>query len=121
MITGIQQIHINVEDIDRAIDFYQRILGLTLVMSFPEQNMAFFDCYGTRLYLGTNPEYQSNPFIYYQTDNIDNDFSTLKQNKAEIIKAPMIIHKTETHESWLLAFKDSEGNTLHLMQDKRIG
>ncbi len=120
MITGVQQIHVQVEDINRAIDFYQNTLGLPLMMSFPEQNMAFFDCAGTRLYLGKNPEYESKAFIYYQTPNIDKAYQELVDKQVAIIKEPMMIHKTDDSESWLCAFKDSEDNTLHLMQDKRI-
>jgi len=122
MITNIKQIHIEIEDIERAINFYANTLGLELQMSFPEQHMAFFDCGGTRLYLSKNadPVYRSKAFIYYQSDDIQNDYANLKLNQVEIIKEPSIIHKTETHESWLCAFEDSEGNTLHLMQDKKL-
>jgi len=122
MITNIQQIHIEIEDIERAINFYANTLGLKLQMSFPEQQMAFFDCGGTRLYLSNNtdPAYRSKAFIYYQSNDIENDFTNLKQNQVKIIKEPSIIHKTETHDSWLCAFEDSEGNTLHLMQDKKL-
>lgn len=120
MITKIQQIHIQVENIERAIDFYENVLGLKLVMSFPDQNMAFFDCNGTRLYLGKNPEYDSKAFVYYESDNLDKDFQALKAKQVFIIKEPMIIHKTIDSESWLCAFKDSEGNILHLTQDKKL-
>ncbi len=120
MITGIQQIHVQVDNIERAIDFYKNALGLKLTMSFPDQNMAFFDCNGTRLYLGKNPEYESKAFIYYQSDNLDNDFQQLKSKQVTIIKEPMIIHKTMEIESWLCAFKDSEGNILHMIQDKPL-
>ncbi|NVJ66083.1 MAG: VOC family protein [Gammaproteobacteria bacterium] len=120
MITGIKQIHIQVENIERAINFYQNILGLELTMSFPDQNMAFFDCNGIRLYLGKNPEYESKAFIYYQTDNLQQDFEQLKANQVMIIKEPMAIHQTIELETWLCAFKDSEGNILHLIQDKKL-
>ncbi|WP_251360081.1 VOC family protein [Kangiella sp. TOML190] len=120
MITGIQQIHVQVENIERAIDFYQNTLGLTLVMSFPDQSMAFFDCGGTRLYLGKNPEYDSKAFIYYRSDNLEADVQNLKAKQVFIVKEPIMIHKTDQSESWLCAFKDSEGNILHLMQDKSI-
>ena len=120
MITGIEQIHINIIDIERAIDFYQNDLGLPLIMMIPEQKMAFFSCGSSRLYLSSNPEYSSNPFIYYHSDQLFKDFARLKDRGAQIIKEPMIIHKTDQHESWLCAFKDSEGNTLHLMQDRAL-
>jgi catechol 2,3-dioxygenase-like lactoylglutathione lyase family enzyme len=31
MITGVLQIHINVKDIDRAVNFYVKVLGMRLV------------------------------------------------------------------------------------------
>ncbi len=118
MIIGIKQIHVKIKDINRAIEFYQNVLELELLMAFPEQNMAFFECNGSRIYLGKNPEYDSKAFIYYESNDIQTDFSKLKAHKVEIIKEPMMIHKSEETESWLCAFKDSEGNILHLMQDK---
>ncbi len=122
MITNIKQIHIEIQDIERAMDFYANTLGLTLLMSFPDQHMAFFDCGGTRLYLSKNenPDYQSKAFIYYATDNIEADVASLLENQVEIVKQASVIHKSDSHESWLCAFKDSEGNVLHLMQDKEL-
>src|ERR1700757_1546084 len=48
-ISGILQIAISVQDIDRATAFYRDSLGLRLLFNAP--NMAFFDCGGIRLYL----------------------------------------------------------------------
>ena len=47
----IGQIAINVHDLDRAATFYSDVLGFTQTMRFP--NLAFFDCGGIRLMLGT--------------------------------------------------------------------
>jgi len=122
MITHIKQVHIEVENINRAVDFYQNVLGLEVLMHFPDQNMAFIQCGKSRFYLSKNdnPEYQSKAFIYYNSNDLESDFEKLKHHKVDIIKEPTVIHKTDSQESWLCAFNDSEGNVLHLMQDKSI-
>jgi catechol 2,3-dioxygenase-like lactoylglutathione lyase family enzyme len=45
---------VNVRDIARAVAFYRDVLGLTLLFEVPEQEMAFFDCGGVRLYLAAD-------------------------------------------------------------------
>jgi methylmalonyl-CoA/ethylmalonyl-CoA epimerase len=51
-IDGIAQIAISVSDIPRATGFYRDVLGLKFLMS-PSPQMAFFDCGGVRVLLGT--------------------------------------------------------------------
>ena len=54
-LSGIGQVAINVQDLERAIEFYRDVLGLEYLFSAPPQ-MAFFDCGGVRLLLGMLPE-----------------------------------------------------------------
>ena len=51
----IGQVAINVQDLERAIQFYRDVLGLHFLFSAPPQ-MAFFDCGGVRLLLGVPEE-----------------------------------------------------------------
>ena len=49
---SIGQIHISVDDVDRAVAWYRDVLGLEFLFQVPGQPMAFFNCGGVRLYLG---------------------------------------------------------------------
>ena len=70
---SIGQIHISVDDVDRAVAWYRDVLGLEFLFQVPGQPMAFFNCGGVRLYLG-RPEdetFRSRPVLYYRVDEID--------------------------------------------------
>ena len=53
------------KDVERATAFYRDVLGLPLLFTVP--SMAFFDCGGVRLMLGTasSPEYDHPSSIFY--------------------------------------------------------
>lgn len=116
---AIGQIHITVDDLDRAVSFYRDILGMNLLFEVPDQSMAFFDCGGIRLYLGKSesPQFRSNPMIYYRVASIQEAFEVLQHRGIEFDSKPHLIHKTETSELWMAGFKDSEGNNLNLMSE----
>ena len=120
---SIGQIHISVDDIDRAVAFYRDTLGMQLLFAFPEQAMAFFDCGGVRLYLGRaeSDDFRSNPLIYYRVADIHAACATLKQRGVEFEGEPHVVHRTESQELWLAAFKDPEGNYVHLMSEIALG
>ncbi|MDQ6612819.1 MAG: VOC family protein, partial [Gemmatimonadota bacterium] len=116
-IDGIAQIHISVSDLPRAVAFYRDILDLALLFEVPAQSMAFFDCGGVRLYLGRpeNPEHRSQSFIYYRVPSMTAAFDTLSARGVEFSGAPHAVHTTDTYTLWLAAFRDPDGNYLHLM------
>ena len=116
---SIGQIHIGVQDIDRAVAFYRDILGMTFLFDVPGQAMAFFDCGGIRLYLGPaeSDSFRSSPLIYYRVGDIQAARDALVERGVEMAGEPHVIHRTESHELWLAAFRDSEGNWVHLMSE----
>ena len=122
-IDAIGQIHISVEDVPRAVAFYRDTLGMTLLFEVPGQPMAFFDCGGIRLYLGTpeTPEFNSNPMIYYRVDSIQDAYETLKDRGVEFSSKPHMVHQTESSELWMAGSKDPDGNNLVLMSEVAIG
>lgn len=119
---SIGQIHISVDDIDRAVAFYREVLGMKFLFDVPGQSMAFFDCGGVRLYLGQaeSDAFRSNPLIYYRVDDIHQARQTLSERGVTFEGEPHVVHKTDTHELWLAAFKDPEGNWIQLMSEVRI-
>lgn len=119
-IEGIGQIHIAVSDIARAVAFYRDTLGLRLLFEVPGQNMAFFDCGGTRLYLSADSSEQvkSSPLIYYSVADLDAACASLNAHGVTLDRAPHCVHRTQTGELWLAGFSDSEGNYVQLMSEK---
>jgi len=119
-LTGILQIAVGVKEIDRATAFYRDILGLPLLMTAP--NMAFFNCGGVRLYLsaGTGSENAGpNSFLYFRTPDIDALLADAKTKNVTIHQEPQIIARMPDHDLWLMWIKDSEGNLLGIMEERR--
>jgi catechol 2,3-dioxygenase-like lactoylglutathione lyase family enzyme len=118
-INAIGQIHISVGDVGRAVEFYRDTLGMTLLFEVPGQPMAFFDCGGVRLYLGTpeKPEFSSNPMIYYRVASIRDAYDALRERGVEFSGEPNMVHKTEASELWIVGFNDPDGNNLVLMSE----
>ena len=118
-IEAIGQIHIGVSDIGRAIAFYRDVLGMPLMFGVPEQQMAFFDCGGVRLYLSADQsdEFPSNPLIYYRVADMNEAYESIRAHGVEFEREPHVVHRTEDYELWMTGFRDPEGNFIHLMSE----
>ena len=118
-IEAIGQIHIGVKDIARAVGFYRDVLGMPLLFEVPEQQMAFFDCGGIRLYLSADEsdEFPSNPLIYYRVADINEAWEAIGAQGVEFRREPHVVHRTEEYELWMAGFHDPEGNFIHLMNE----
>ena len=115
----IGQIFVNVKDLDRAIAFYRDTLGMTFLFTAPP-NMAFFDCGGIRIMLGTadRPELDHPAsIIYYKVDDIERVYEIFKARGVEFIIKPHLVAPMPTYDLWLADFKDSEGNFVALMSE----
>ena len=117
-LSQIGQIALNVHDLDRAVTFYQQILGMRLLFRVP--TMAFFDCSGVRLMLATpeKPEFDHPAsVIYYKVSDLPAVQTALvaKQIKFE---APLhLVARLPDHDLWMAFLRDSEGNLLGLMSE----
>jgi methylmalonyl-CoA/ethylmalonyl-CoA epimerase len=117
-IQNIGQISIIVKDVERATAFYRDVLGLPLLFTVP--SMAFFDCGGVRLMLGTasSPEYDHpSSILYFRVADIQAGYQQLVGRGAEIVSPPRLIAPMPTHDLWMTAFRDSEGNIHQLMSE----
>ena len=117
-ITNIGQISIIVKDVERATAFYCEVLGLPLLFTVP--GMAFLDCGGVRLMLGTasSPEYDHpSSILYFRVPDIQAGYQRLVQQNVDIVAPPRLIAPMPTHDLWMTAFKDSEGNIHQLMSE----
>ncbi|MDX1469246.1 MAG: VOC family protein [Acidimicrobiia bacterium] len=119
-INRIGQIHITVQDIEGAVAFYRDVVGLTHLFDVPAQQMSFFQLGETRLYLGrsSSPEFQSNPILYLEVDDIDAEHGRLRKLGVEFMSEPSIAHRDENGELWLSFFRTPEGLPTALMETK---
>lgn len=118
---AIGQIAMNAHDIPRAVQFYRDALGMRLLFEAPPK-MAFFDCAGVRLMLSLpeTPEYDhAGSVLYFRVNDIEQAFAALKERGVPFADQPHLVARMPDHELWMTFFKDSEGNTLALMAEKR--
>ncbi|SDN80569.1 methylmalonyl-CoA epimerase [Psychrobacillus sp. OK028] len=113
------QIAVNVENVERAVAFYKDVIQLPLL--FEMNGLAFFQCGETRLLL-SRPETEEfnhpSSVLYFQVDNLTNEVSRMKEAGATFIDEPHMVAKVGDTETWMAFFKDSEGNTLALMNER---
>jgi len=117
-ITGIGQICIIVQDLERATAFYRDVLGLPLLFTAP--GMAFMDCGGVRLLLGRaeTPELDHpSSILYFRVPDINAGHQRLVDQGVKIVAAPRLIAAMAKYDLWMSAFEDSEGNTHQLMSE----
>jgi predicted enzyme related to lactoylglutathione lyase len=120
-LSTIGQIAMNAKDVARATAFYRDTLGVKFLFEFP--GLAFFDCGGVRLMLSRaeKPEFDHpGSVLYFKVDDIDAAHNELAARGVEFTDKPHLIAKLPDHELWMAFFKDSEGNTLALMTEKRL-
>ncbi len=117
-ITNLGQIAINVHDLPRAIAFYRDVLGLPLL--FAAGSMAFLDCGGVRLLLGTPDRAEldhPSSILYFRVPEIQTAYQYLLAKSVTIEAPPRLIAKMPAYDLWMAAFRDSEGNILELMSE----
>src|SRR6267142_4876626 len=118
-LSAIEQIAVNVQDLDRAVDFYRDKLGMKHLFSVPP-NLAFFDCDGIRLMLSlpAKPEFDHpSSIIYFNVDDIQQATQTLSERGVKFEEQPVFVANMGTYDLWLASFRDSENNLLALMSN----
>ncbi|HEV8525580.1 MAG TPA: VOC family protein [Terriglobales bacterium] len=117
-LSEIGQIAINVRDLKRATTFYRDTLGMRFL--FDAANLAFFDCGGVRLMLGTPEQPQFDhpaSVIYYRVADLEQAYQLLKGRGVQFQGAPHLIARLPDHELWMAFLRDSENNLLALMSE----
>jgi methylmalonyl-CoA/ethylmalonyl-CoA epimerase len=118
-ITGVGQIWIRAHDIERGTAFYRDVLGLPLL--FRTGSMSFFDCGGVRLMLdkASSAEFDHpSSLLYFRVPDLDAAYKQLVDSGVNIVAPPRLIAPMPTHDLWMAAFQDSEGNIMQLMAEK---
>lgn len=114
------QVHISVRDLDRSIEFYRDVLGITFLFQVPGQPMAFFQAGDVRLYLGTpeSPEFASKCVLYFRVDDLDAEYKRLGGAGVAFLDAPHAVHRDGGGEIWMVFLVDPDGHQIGLMQTK---
>jgi methylmalonyl-CoA/ethylmalonyl-CoA epimerase len=119
----VAQIAINAKDIPRAVAFYRDVLGLKLLFEVPPK-MAFFVCGSVRLMLSLpeRAEYDHpGSILYYKVSDIEGTAAALRSRGVTFAPEgdPHLVARMPDHELWMGFLKDTEGNTLAIMEEKR--
>lgn len=114
----IAQIAIVCQDVDRAKAYYRDVLGLTHLFDTPP-GLSFFQCGSIRLMLArAEGDASGTSTLYFMVSDIEHAAQQLAGRGAKMGRAHMIA-KMPDHELWLAEFRDSEGNLMALMEEKR--
>ena len=114
----IDQIALPVEDVDRAVAFYQSKLGMKYL--FRAGDLAFFDCAGVRLMLSPpedDKRTKRGSTIYFKVKDINQVYQTLIERGVTFDDDPHLIADMGTYEIWMAFFHDPEQNILALSSE----
>ncbi len=118
-ITRLRQIQVRARDVERAADFYEKVLGLKLLFKAPP-GLAFFECGGVRLMLDrpAKPEFDhASSILYFSVPDIQAAFAAMKASGVRFEDEPHVIAKMPDHDLWMTFFRDTEDNLLALMSE----
>jgi methylmalonyl-CoA/ethylmalonyl-CoA epimerase len=117
----IGQIAYTVSDVSQSVAFYRDAMGLKLLFEAPP-GLAFFDCGGIRLML-SKPEGAFSPgsstVLYFRVSGIEGTHHSLMQRGVTFVDEPHLVAKMPDHDLWMCFFRDPDGHTLALMEEKR--
>jgi len=118
----IGQIHLSVNDVDRAVEFYRDVLGIPFLFRVPKQPMAFFDCDGVRLYIGQpeTEEFRTRGMVYFTVADPDEAFAALSERGVVFADEPHVVHRDDHSEIRMAFFRDLDGNNLAIMAEVPI-
>ena len=115
------QIAYTVSDVPRSVAFYRDAMGLPLLFEAPP-GLAFFDCAGIRLML-SKPEGDFKPgsssVMYFKVSDIEGTQAAMKRRGVPFVDEPHFIATMPDHDLWMCFFKDPDGHTFALMEEKR--
>jgi methylmalonyl-CoA/ethylmalonyl-CoA epimerase len=113
------QVAQHVEDLDRAVAFYEELLGQKASAQFVPPGIAFFLLEGTRLILDRNAP---TSLIYLGVDDVEYSTDQLRERGIPIETEPHVIfqHSDDSlgpvgTDEWMSFVKDSESNTIALV------
>lgn len=105
----LKSLYICVKDMDRAVKFYENLLGFPVTEY--DEVYSIFDINGFRYGLFANDK--KNEYHVYGNNCLPSlevdDMEGLK-GKLSLLKCPIVFPLTKIRNNWVLEFVDSEGN-----------
>ena len=121
-LSHIGQIALGVSDVDRAEDFFGKVLGLRKLYRFGD--LLFFDCAGVRLFIEKVDKQEAiekaSP-IYFRCADIALATRELEKRGVSFTGEPHLIAPMDDHDLWMAFFTDPDGHLLALMQEAPKG
>lgn len=119
----LRQFAIHVSQLDRAVDFYSKLLGRAPIAKFPQAGLAFFLLGSVRLLLDANlaKSSDSSSLIYLQVADVQSVVAEIRNLDIEIHTEPHVVFEDAEGlfdvpgREWLAFIRDSEGNLIGLM------
>ncbi|MBN1452895.1 MAG: VOC family protein [Anaerolineales bacterium] len=114
MLQRIWDVTFTVSNLEKAVEFYENVLGLSKKYHFPK-NYAGFDCGGVEIGLLPGTPQRSReemPCVNFQVEDVGESFRTLCGRGVHFIKEPQ-------NTAWggrIARFTDPDGNMLQLTQ-----
>jgi len=113
MILRVWDVPFTVSDLERAVDFYGRVLGLPKKYQF--RDYVGFDCGGVEIGLqpSTPPGEQENaPCVDFLVQDVDEAYRVLRERGVRFLKEP----RDAPWGGRIALFADPDGNVLQLVQ-----
>jgi methylmalonyl-CoA/ethylmalonyl-CoA epimerase len=116
-----RQVAQRIENLDRAVAFYNRVLGFEPMAVFNPPGFAFYDMDGVRLFLDINAPAA---LIYLEVEDVTATIEELRAEGIKVLNEPHVVFPDESGifdvpgDEWLAFVEDSEGNHLGLMSRK---
>ena len=119
----IRQIGLGCQDLNRAQEFYTRLLGKEPIAVFDNPGFLFYDLNGTRLFIEKNGPAS---LFYLEVEDVRNTVADLKERGFSINSEPHVVFPDQggifdkPGNEWLAFIDDSEGNQIGLMSRESI-
>ncbi|MFM6980150.1 MAG: VOC family protein [Micrococcales bacterium] len=113
-----RQVAQRITELDRAVNFYNRILNQQPIAVFDPPGFAFYNLEGVRLFLDVNAP---SSLLYLEVADVRETIEELRAEGFEISTEPHVVFPDEggvfdvPGDEWLAFVTDSEGNQLGLM------
>jgi methylmalonyl-CoA/ethylmalonyl-CoA epimerase len=116
-----RQVAQRIENLDRAVAFYNRVLGFEPMAVFNPPGFAFYNMDGVRLFLDINAPAA---LIYLEVEDVSAKVEELRADGIKVLNEPHVVFPDDggifdvPGDEWLAFVEDSEGNQLGLMSRK---
>jgi methylmalonyl-CoA/ethylmalonyl-CoA epimerase len=120
----LRQVSQRIEKLDRAVAFYNRVLGYEPIAVFDTPGFAFYNMDGVRLFLDMNAPAA---LIYIEVNDVASKIEELRADGVKVLKEPHVVFPDISGlfdvpgDEWLAFIQDSEGNQVGLMSRKPLG